>query len=60
MDGVEVDEEGPVLKSGNIFKFGPPRFTTRCKEPEISHCMPIAMGDMLREDVDKLFVFVLH
>jgi hypothetical protein len=31
-------------------------FTTGCKQPKISHCVSITIGDMLREDVDKFLI----
>jgi hypothetical protein len=36
------------------------RFATWCKQPKISHCVPIGTGDMLREDGDKFLVCILH
>lgn len=35
-------------------------FTTGCKQPKISHCVPITLGDMLREDVDKFLICILQ
>ena len=36
------------------------RFATGCKQPKISHCVPIRIGDVLREDVDKFLACILQ
>ena len=35
-------------------------FTTGCKQPKISHSVPITIGDMLRENVDKFLICILQ
>ena len=35
------------------------RFATGGQQSEISHCVPIRVGDMLREDVDKFLVYIV-